>query len=96
MFRKKPCPEELELNTEITRVLAVLARCEPDSPEYTAGVANLAVLYAQKDNIPSTRVSPDMWATVGANLIGLALITQYERANVFGGQAIKFVRQLKS
>ena len=96
MFSKKPSPEETELNTEITRVLAVLARCEPDSEEYTAAVTNLSVLYAQKENIPSYRVSPDMVATVVANLLGIVLVVGHERANVIGGQAIKFIRQLKS
>jgi len=96
MFSKKPCPEETELNTEITRVLAVLARCEPDSDEYTSAVKNLATLYAQKETLPVTRVSPDTFWTVVANLAGLALVTQYERANVLGGYAIKLVRQLKN
>ena len=96
MFSKKPSPEELELNAEISRVLAVLSRCEPDSEEYTDAVKNLAVLYAQKETIPSRRISPDMLATVTANLLGIALVVGHERANVIGGQAIKFIKQLKS
>ncbi len=96
MFSRKKLPEEVELNSEITRVLAVLARCEPDSEEYTAAVDNISKLYAQKENIPSNRISPDMLATVVANLLGLVLIVGHERANVIAGQAIKFLKQLKS
>jgi hypothetical protein len=94
-FKRKPCPEEVELNAEITRVLAVIARMEPDHPEYTTAVKNLAVLYAQKETLPVTRISPDTIVNALSYAFGLALITQYERANVFAGQAIKFVRKLK-
>lgn len=94
MFSRTPNPQTEELNTEITRVLAVLARIEPDSEEYASAADQLVKLYAQKDKIPSNRVSPDMVATVAANLIGLALVVGHERANVIGGKAITFVRQL--
>lgn len=96
MFRKKPNPEMDELNAEITRVLAVLARIEPDSEEYAAAADQIVKLYAQKEKIPSNRVSPDMMATVTANILGIILVVGHERANVIGGRAIQFVKQLKN
>lgn len=89
--KKKPNHEVEELNAEITRVLSVLARIEPDSEEYTTASDNLATLYAQKKEIPSDRISKDQLVAVSGNLLGILAIVMYEQKHVFTSKAGNFV-----
>lgn len=96
MFRKKLNPLLDGLNAEIEYVRAQFRDYPPESPEYKEMATRYSELHDQIVKIPTGRPSPDVLATVAANLVGLALITQYERVAVIGGHAIKFVRQLKN
>jgi len=43
----------------------------------------------------SRKISPETWATIGGNLIGIALIIGYERVNVLTSKAVNFVTKLR-
>lgn len=90
MFAKKPNAEAEELNQEISRVLAVLGRIEPDDEEYAKAADQLVKLYDQKAKIPSRRVNPDTLLTVSGNLLGILVIVGHERANVITSKALGF------
>lgn len=94
MFSRKPNPEEDELNRQITKIHTQMFDDTPESEAYAQMADQLVKLYEQKDKIPSRRISPDTLATVTANILGIALVVGHERANVIGGKAITFVRQL--
>lgn len=94
MFDRKPNPQIEELNQAITQVHKQLADESPESDTYKVLVERLDSLYTQIAKIPSGRISPDIIATVAANLLGLAMVVGHERANVIGGKAITFVKQL--
>lgn len=91
MFSNKPNPEMEELNRAITQVHTQLADETPESEEYANMVDQLVKLYAQKEKIPSRRISPDTLLTVSANLLGIVVIVGHERANVITSKALGFL-----
>lgn len=42
-----------------------------------------------------SRVSADVLATIGANLAGIVLILQHERAHVVASKAVAFIQKLR-
>lgn len=86
-------PDELEIAVNAT--LASLAKAEPASKEYSQllnAVSKLTDL--QKVRNSMHRVSPDTLAMIGANLLGILLILNHERAGVVASKALGFVKKL--
>lgn len=94
MFSKQS-PRDPGLQATIDDVRKQMSALNADDPEYAKMVDQLAKLYTIEDKNSPKSVSPDTLVTVAANIIGILIITQHERAHVIGGKAIGFVRQLK-
>lgn len=67
----------------------------PGTPEYQATVDTLVKLYELKAQNAPPRISPDMIASIAANLLGIGIIVGYERMNIVTTKALNFVTRLK-
>ncbi len=88
-FTKKD--KRTDLEKEIHSVLCNMSTYSPDSEEYTKQAENLERLYKAKSYEKDRRASPDTIAIVAGNLLGIALILGYEKANVLTSKALGFV-----
>lgn len=97
MFTKRLATDPTPLDIAIGAVLQEMSVETSDTKEYAAMADQLVKLMKLKKEVePSRRVSPDVLATIVANLAGIAMIIGYERANVITSKAIGFVAKLKS
>lgn len=78
------------LDTEIERTLKRMEQLEPDSEDYGRAVRHLEDLLGMKNK---TKVSPDMIASIIANLFSIVLILNYEQLNVISTKAFPFIRR---
>lgn len=90
MFKKPPY--EAALSQAITDALAELSSHEADSKEYAQTVDQIVKLYELKKK---SRISPDVLATAGANLLGILVIVGHERAHVVTSKAMAFLGKLR-
>lgn len=93
MFNRKPNAETQALEEAITAAIKQLDVTPAYSKEYAKTLKCIERLNALK-NDSSARVSPDVLATVLANLAGIALIVGHERAHVVTSKALSFVMKL--
>jgi len=89
IFTKKEKRSSLEM--EIESVLCNMSTYQPDSEEYTAQAINLERLYKAKSYEKDRRISPDTIAVVAGNLLGIALILGYEKADTITTKALGFI-----
>lgn len=94
MFNRKPDPAAVELDRTIAKIHAQMDEDSCETEEFAQMADQVVKLTQLKKELPSRRVSPDVLATVAANLLGIAIVVGHERANVIGGKAITFVKQL--
>lgn len=92
-LRRQTEPDALA--KEIDRVLADVSTEYVGSEEYATGIDQLVKLTEIKAKHAKKPVSPDTWAIIAANLLGIALILHYERADIVTTKAIGFVSKLK-
>lgn len=84
MFNKKQEPTKLDL--AIDEVLSDMAGFTSDADEYAAMTEQLERLYRIRNESKTKRVSPDTWAIVGANLLGILVIAGFEQKHVIGAK----------
>jgi hypothetical protein len=98
MFNRKPV-KKTALEEEIDRLIGDMSAYNADTSEYAKMADQLQKLYPLKEtdtkSTALTRVSPDVWATIAANLTGIVLIVGHERAHVITTKALSFIRQLR-
>lgn len=80
-----------KLEKEIESVLEVLNGLDKSSEEYAKISENLERLYRSLGNEKPARISPDTKAVILANLAGLVLILNYEKAGHITSKALGFV-----
>lgn len=91
MFKRKPKPRIVEIDTEITRVLELMSHMLPDDEEYTNASDNLVKLNTEREKLLSNRFTKDQMLLVGGNvLLGLAVIG-WERGHVVTTNFHKFL-----
>jgi hypothetical protein len=90
---KKPSSEP-GLEKAIENVLSEMEGHSPYSKEYADMVAQVVKLYEVKAKLAKPRISYDTWANIVANLAGIALILNHERANIVTSKAVSFVQKL--
>ena len=67
-----------------------------DAPQFTKLLDQYTKLVMMQTAERQThRVSPDVLATIAANLAGIGLIIGHERVNVIASKALSFVTKLK-
>ena len=84
----KPQPKSA-LDDEIARNMGLL-RNASDPEKYNLILSKLERLYKIKELEKPDRVSPDTWALIGANLLGIAMIITHEYTNPITTKAANF------
>ena len=95
MFTSKTPIEKTVLDHVIDDLMLAMADEPSDSEEYAKMVAQFVKLYPLKDAERPKTISPDVLATVGANLLGIAAILYHERAGIVTSKALGFVLKLR-
>lgn len=90
MFKKNPI--DAKLDEEINTLLAKMAETEDKtSDDYVAMLDQMAKLYKLREE---NSISMDTWATIAANLAGIVIILNHERAHVIASKSFGFVKKL--
>jgi hypothetical protein len=95
MFRKSPAETSESLDAAIVQAQVILQGHPINSPEYIATLDALERLVVLKEKNSKRTISPDTIALIAANLAGIVLILQYERAHIVVSKALGFVTKLK-
>lgn len=91
MFKKREDPIETAFDREMMHLL-VLARDENGyTDEYKSIISQATKL---KEIRATDRISKETWATIGANLAGIAIILSHERTHVIASKAFGLVRKI--
>jgi len=100
VFSLKKNEEELRrLEEALDRAILDLGNYPSNSKEY-ASIANAVKVLAEANAVDQTTykrpsVSPETMATIGANLVGILMILNYERAHVLTSKAMQFIVKTK-
>lgn len=79
----------------INMLLSELAGHTGDSEEYARIVERMTELQKLKESNTPDRISKDVAVTAAANIAGILLILQHERAHVVTSKALAFVMKLR-
>lgn len=91
MFTKSKSKTEEELDKALQYAFAALHDQPETEEDYAKILDHIAKLHKMKTEEKSRRVSPDTWAMVGANLVGIAMIVGYEHAHVVTSKAMNLL-----
>lgn len=81
---------DTKIDEQIMTILEALNTCK--SPvEYAEWSDQLVKLYKLREE---TSISNETWATIAANLAGILLVLNFERANVIASKSFGFIRKL--
>ena len=98
MFAKKPSSNKIAVEDAIYSLLEEMANLNGDSDAYARMADQVEKLYKLREVDAKVdaqkRVSPDTWAVVGANLVGILMIVGHERANVVTSKALNLLMKL--
>lgn len=90
MLTRTKVPTLLEIVT--TSAIEALKDHQPDSDEYGVILSRVETLHDMNRTAKSdSQVSPETKATIAANLIGIAMILNFERANIVTSKAVGFI-----
>lgn len=96
MLINKSARETSALDEAIDDLFRELQGFSADEEGYAKASDQLVKLIKlKKETEPSWRVSPDTLALIGANLLGILLILNFERAGVVASKALSFVSKLR-
>lgn len=96
MFLSKSSKEPSGLDLAIDAVLTDMKYKDAESDEYAAMTDQLVKLMkVRKETQPSWRPSADTVAVVAANLLGILLILNFERAGIVTSKALSFVKKMQ-
>jgi len=87
-------PEKTNLDRAIDDLYVQMDDLTGDTQEYAQMADQLVKLHALKMNESSRRVSPDVKATILANLLGILIIVTHERVHVVTTKALGFIKKL--
>jgi hypothetical protein len=93
MFTKPK--DNVRLETEIENLYKQLEVLNPEGENYPKVVDQLVKLEILKANTKAPKISPDVLATIIANLVGIGIIVRHEQLNVIASKALAFVTKLK-
>lgn len=90
MFEKNPIDTKIE--DEIITVLELMQQeTDATSDKYATLTERLVTLHELRQK---NRISVDTLATIVANVAGIVIVLQHERAHVIASKAFGFVRKL--
>lgn len=89
MFKRNQI--EVNLDNEINNLLELMEKETKYSDEYKSMVDQLTKLYELRKG---RRISADTLATIGANLAGIVVLMNHERAHVIASKAFTLVKKI--
>lgn len=96
MFRlTKPNEVEKHLDREVVRLLKELNSHMPGSEEFGEITERLNKLHKMRQEEKPKLVSPDTVLIVASNILGIVLMTRYEKEHVITSKALTFIRPPK-
>jgi hypothetical protein len=93
MFNQTPT-EKTGLEKAIDEVLSQMDNVSADSEEFEKMTDQLVKLHAMKTLEGRPRISPDVKATIAANLAGILVIVGHERTHIVTSKALGFIKKL--
>jgi Golgi nucleoside diphosphatase len=87
-------PEKTGLEKKIDDVLREMDGVSADTVEFEKMTDQLVKLHAMKTQESRPRVSPDVKATIAANLAGIVMVVAHERVHIITTKALGFVKKL--
>jgi len=94
MFEKTPVAKT-ELENAIDRLLTHMTKFDPDSDEFEKMTDQVVKLHTLKEAEKPESLSIDAKATIFANLAGILLILNHERAGIVTSKALSFITKLR-
>jgi hypothetical protein len=79
--------DDHRIDAIIERVEDAMEREDPTGDKYPKLVTYLERLHDIKAKVSRVRVSPDTWALIGGNLLGILFIVMYEQKHVMTSKA---------
>lgn len=95
MLRKFLSGNPSVLDEPIADILSKMNETEKDSEEYKNLLFNLSSLMEMKSNERPNRVTADTLVMAGANLLGVLIITSYDRVGNASQKALNWVARPK-
>lgn len=83
------------LDREITRLVDQLCSLPADSKEYAAVTDNIKILCEAREKKDPSSISTEMLLSIGANLIGLLVILNFEKTGIITSKALSFLWKSK-
>jgi hypothetical protein len=95
MFKLKTTPKTTALEIAVDRLLESMKTVSVDTEEYANMVDHLVKLHNLKEAEKPEGMSTDTKATMIANLAGILLILNHERAGIVTSKAVSFIMKLR-
>lgn len=92
MFKKTPDPIETAYDRELLHLLE-LARDENGYTDDYKSIISQATKLKELRTKPDV-ISKEVWATIGANLAGIAIILSHERTHIIASKAFGLVKKI--
>jgi hypothetical protein len=90
MFKRENLIEK-KLDLEILSLLEMMNRESEYNDDYKSMAARVtALMEIRKD----TKISKETWATIGANLAGLFMIMNHERAHIIATKGFSLLKKI--
>lgn len=91
MPTENPLSGNGNIDEEVKRVVSQLGTMAVGSPEYETAVKQLETLCRARNYKSSSAISADTIVLAAANILGILLILNYEKAGVVTSKALGFI-----
>jgi hypothetical protein len=91
MFKKTPDPIEAAYDEQLLQLLELARQENGYTEDYKSIISQATKL---KELRTTDRISKETWATIGANLAGIAIILTHERTHIIASKAFGLVKKI--
>lgn len=95
MFKPKTVAEPTPLDLAIDKLYTHLSAEYGDTDSFAKIADQIVKLETLKETTRPESISKDAMATIAANLVGILLILNHERAGIVTSKALSFVSKLR-
>jgi hypothetical protein len=91
MFNKREDPIESAYDEQLLHLLELARKEEGYTEDYKSIISQATKL---KELRTTDRISKETWATIGANLAGIAIILTHERTHIIASKAFGLLKKI--
>lgn len=84
-----------ELDAAMLLALDTLKNTPPDNPDYATIADQITKLHNMREANKPQRVDPNTLLQIAANLVGIGMVTKYEKTNVIVSKAFGMLLKFK-